>query len=154
MQSYEKHTSWVNSPSNYVNFFLESPLNSLDLDLGKIIEPCNSFLADVRESEGPWVPKSWGESGDFEKKKKKKKKTGWKPWSSVKQFCRLRSRKSLFAKSKLTNLKFWGGFHKSIYIQTPSVWSLSSLAHTQERRQGVPWMSSIRLSRSGLPSLI
>ena len=79
MQSYDKHTSWVKSPSNYVNFFLESPLNSLDLDLGKIIEPCNSFLADVRESQGPWVPKSWGESGNFEKKKKKKKKLGENP---------------------------------------------------------------------------
>ena len=60
-----------------------------------------------------------------------------------------------FAKSKLTNLKTSGGFfQKSIYIQTHSVWSFSDIVHTQERRQGVPCMSSNRLSRSGLPSLI
>ena len=58
----------VKSPWNYVNFLLESPLNSLDLDLRKIIEPCNSFMAKVRESQGTWVPKSKGESGNFAKK--------------------------------------------------------------------------------------
>ena len=46
------------------------------------------------------------------------------------------------------------GVQKSVYIQTPSVWSFSGIVHTQERRQGVPCMSSTRLSRSGLPSLI
>ena len=39
----------------------------MDLDLGKIIEPCNSFLAKVRESQDIWVPKSQGESGNFAK---------------------------------------------------------------------------------------
>ena len=40
---------------------------SLDLDLGKIIKPCNSFLAKVRESQGTWEPKSQRESGNFAK---------------------------------------------------------------------------------------
>ena len=67
MQPYDKHTSWVKSPWNYVNFLLESPLNSLDLDLQKVIEPCNSFMAKVRESQGTWITKSQGESGNFAK---------------------------------------------------------------------------------------
>ena len=46
---------------------------SLKLDLGIIIEPGNSFLAKVRESQGTWVPNSQGESANFAKK------TGWKP---------------------------------------------------------------------------
>ena len=49
-------------------FLLDSSLNSLDLDLGKIIETCNSFVAKVRESQETWVPKSQGESGNFAKK--------------------------------------------------------------------------------------
>ena len=73
MQPYDKYTSWVKSPWNYVNFLLDSPLNSLDFHLGKIIEPFNSFLAKARESQGTRVPKSQGESGNFAKK------TGWKP---------------------------------------------------------------------------
>ena len=68
MQLYDKHTSWVKSPRNYVNFHLEYPLNSLDLELGKMCEPCNSFLAKVRESQGTWVPKSQWESENFAKK--------------------------------------------------------------------------------------
>ena len=48
---------------NYVNFLRESPLNSLDLDLKKPIEPCNSSLAKVSEIQGTWVPKRQGESG-------------------------------------------------------------------------------------------
>ena len=103
MQPYDKHTSWVKSPWNYVNFLLESPLNSLDLDLQKVIEPCNSFMAKVRKSQGTWVPKSQGESGNFAKK------VEWKYWRSATQFCRICSCKSLFAKSKLTNLKNSGG---------------------------------------------
>ena len=63
MQPYDKHTSWVKSPWNYVNFLLDSPLNSLDLDLGKIIEPYNSFLGKVRESQVTLVPISQGQSG-------------------------------------------------------------------------------------------
>ena len=73
MQPYDKHTWWVKSPWNYVNLYLEHPLNALDLELGKMCEPCNSFLAKVRESEGTWVPKSQGESGNFAKK------LGWNP---------------------------------------------------------------------------
>ena len=83
----------------------------------------------------------------------------------ITQFCRILSRKSLFAKSKLTNLKNTGvggegggvggrRFRKVCISKTPYVWRFSSIAHTQERRQGVPCMSSTRLSRSGLPSLI
>ena len=68
MQGYDKHTSRVKSPWNYVNLLLEYPLNSLDLELEKMCELCNSFLAKVRESQGTWVPKSQGESGDFAKK--------------------------------------------------------------------------------------
>ena len=68
MQPYDKHTSWVKSPWNYVSFLLESPLYSLDLDFRKIIKPCNSFKDKVRESQGTWVPKSQGESGNFAKK--------------------------------------------------------------------------------------
>ena len=63
MQPYDKYTSWVKSPWNYVNFLLDSPLNSLDLNLGKIIEPYNSFLAKVRESKVTLVPISQGQSG-------------------------------------------------------------------------------------------
>ena len=83
--------------------------------LRKIIEPRNSFLAKVRESQGTWVPKSQGESGNFAKK------VEWKYWRSATQFCRICSCKSLFAKSKLTNLKNSGvvGVQQSIYIQTP-----------------------------------
>ena len=65
MQPYDKHTSWVKSPWNYVNFLL---LNSLNLNLGKMCELSNSFLAKVRESQGTWVPQSQGKSGDFAKK--------------------------------------------------------------------------------------
>ena len=61
MHPYDKHTTWVKS-WNYVNFLLESPLN---LDFGKICEPCNSFLAKVRERQGIWVPKSQGKLGNF-----------------------------------------------------------------------------------------
>ena len=153
MQPYDKHTSGVKS-WNYVNFLLDSHLNSLDLDLGKNIEPSYSFLAEVRESQETWVPKSQGESRNFAKKIK------WKPWRFVTQFCRICSRKSLFANSKLTNLKHsgrgrrGGGVLKIIYIQTPCVWSFSGIAHTQEKKKGVTCMSSNRLSRSGLPSLI
>ena len=67
MQRYDKDTS-VKSPWSYVNFLFQSPLNSLNLDLGKMCEPCNSFLAKVRESKENWVPKSQGESGNFAKK--------------------------------------------------------------------------------------
>ena len=52
------YTSWVKSPWNYVNFFLEYPLNPLDLELRKMCEPCNSFLAKVNEIQGTWDPKS------------------------------------------------------------------------------------------------
>ena len=45
---------------NCVNFILESPLNFLDLDLGKNIEPCNSFLAKVRELESQKARESQG----------------------------------------------------------------------------------------------
>ena len=154
MQSYDKHRSWVKSPWNYVSFLLESPLNSLDLDLGKVIERWNSFLAKVRESQGTWVPKARKSQGTL------LKKIGWKPWMGITEFCRILSRKSLFAKSKLTNLKNSRGggggsrFRKVCISKTPYVWSFSSIAHTQERRQRVPCMSSTRLSRSGLPSLI
>ena len=111
---YDKHTSWVKSPWNYVNFLLEYPLNSLNLELVKMCEPCNLFLAKVRESQGTWVPKSQGESGNFAKK------TALKPWSDVTQFCRIHRGKILFSKSKLTNLKNFGWFfQKSIYILKP-----------------------------------
>ena len=116
MQPYDKHTSWVKSLWNYVNFLLESSLNSLDLDGEKPIEPYNSFLAKVRESQGTWVPKSQGKSGNFAKK------IGWKPWRGVTQFCRICNGKSLFAKSKLTNLKNSvgvGGSEKYIYSNPP-----------------------------------
>ena len=89
MQPYDKHTSRVKS-WNYVNFLLESHLNSLDLDLGRNIEPSYSFLAEVRESQETWVPKSQP-----------------KP------------------------------VQKIIYIQIPSVWSFSGIAHTQEKKKGV-----------------
>ena len=148
MQAYDKHTSRVKSPWNYLNFLVEYPLNSLDLELRKMCEPCNSFLAKVRESQGTWVPKSQVESGNFAKK------LGLKPWWGVTQFCRIHRGKILFSKSKLTNLKNSERFfQKSIYIFKP-LWSFSGIAHTQQRRQGVPCMSSTRLSRSGLPSLI
>ena len=104
----------VKSPWNYVNFLFEYPLNPLDLELGKICEPCNSFLAKVRESQVTWVPKSEGESGNFVKK------TWLKPWMGVTQFCRIHSGKILFSKSKLTNLKNSGEFfQKIIYILKP-----------------------------------
>ena len=45
----------------------------MDLELGKICEPCNSFLAIVRERQGTWDPKSQGDSGNFPKK------LGWNP---------------------------------------------------------------------------
>ena len=45
----------------------------MNFDLGKIIEPFNSFLAKARENQGIRVPKSQGESGNFAKK------IGWKP---------------------------------------------------------------------------
>ena len=86
---------------NYVNFLRESPLNSLDLDLKKPIEPCNSSLAKVSESQGTWVPKRWVET-----------------LKKVSQFGRIGSRKIFFAKSKLTNLKNTrggGGSEKYIY---------------------------------------
>ena len=77
-------------------------------------EPCNLFLAKVRESQGTWVPKSQGESGNFAKT------LGLKPWRGAKQFCRIRSGKILFSKSKLTDLKNSGRFfQKSIYILKP-----------------------------------
>ena len=31
-------------------------------------EPCNSLLAKVKESQGTWVPKRQGKSGNFAKK--------------------------------------------------------------------------------------
>ena len=68
MQPYNKNSSWVKLPSSYINFCLEYSSNSLDLELGKMCEPCNSFLAKVRESQGTWVPKSQGESENFAKK--------------------------------------------------------------------------------------
>ena len=67
MQPHDKHTTWGKS-WNYLNFLLESPLNFLNLDFGKMCEPCNSFLAKVRESQGIWVPKSQGKSGNFAEK--------------------------------------------------------------------------------------
>ena len=57
--------TWVKSPRNYVNFLLESPLNSLNL---KICQPCNLFLAKVRENQGTWVPKSHRKSRNVAKK--------------------------------------------------------------------------------------
>ena len=150
MQPYDKHTFWVKSPWNYVNFLLEYPLNSLDLELGKKCEPCNPFLAKVRESQGTWVPKSQGESGNVTKE------IGLKPWRGVMQFCRIHSGKILFSESKFTNIKkLLGFFFSKVYISSnPSVWNFSGIVHTQQRRQGVPCMSFTRLSRSGLPSLI
>ena len=50
-----------------------SPWNSLNLDLGKMCEPCNSLLAQIRESQGTWVPTSHKKSGNFTKT------IGWKP---------------------------------------------------------------------------
>ena len=85
------------------------------------------------------------------------KKFGGNP-EEVSQFCRILRGKSLFAKSKLTNVtksREVGGagvVQKSIYIKTPSVWSFSGIANTQERRQDVPCMSSTRLL--SLPNLI
>ena len=124
MQPYNKNSSWVKLPSSYINFCLEYSSNSLDLELGKMCEPCNSFLAKVRESQGTWVPKSQGESGNFAKK------LGLKPWWGVTQFCRIHRGKILFSKSKLTNLKNsggWGevGFRKVYISPNPSVWSFS-----------------------------
>ena len=74
MQPYDKHTSWVKSPWNYVNFLLEYHLKSLDLELGKMCEPCNSFLAKVRKSQETWVLQSQRESQET-----LLKKLGWNP---------------------------------------------------------------------------
>ena len=61
----------------------------------------------------------------------------------------------MFTKSKLTNIKDSeeerggeGGTEKYTF-QAPCVLSFSGIAHTQERIQGVPCMSSTRISRSG-----
>ena len=110
----EKLTSKVNAALRQTYMMSKISLNLCKFSPGicfkllgfrirKIIEPCNSFLAKVRESQLPWVSKTQGESGKFAKK------IGWKPWSSVTQFCRIHSCKTLFAKSKLTNLKYSGG---------------------------------------------
>ena len=105
MQPYVKYTSWVKSPWNFVT------LNSLDLELGKIYEPCNSFMAKVKESQGTWNPKSQEKSRYFAKK------IGLKPWRGLTQFCRIHSCKILFSKGRLKNLrKFCFFFQKSIYI--------------------------------------
>ena len=139
---YDKHTSWVKSPWNYVNFRLEYPLNSLNLELEKLCEPCNLFLAKVRESQGTWVPKSQGESGNFAKK------TALKPWRDVRQFCRMHRGKILFSKSNCQIWKIPGGLFRKAYISSNLyVWSFSGIAHTQQRRHGVSYVSSNRLSR-------
>ena len=62
MQPYDKYTSWVKSPWNYVNFLIESPLNLCNLDLRKMCKPCNSFHGKVREGQGAWVLKYQGKS--------------------------------------------------------------------------------------------
>ena len=115
MHPYDKHTSWVISPWNYGNFLLESPFSSLNLDLRKMCEPCNSWKGKsqgkIRESQRTWVPKSHGKSGNLTKN------NGWKPWRSVKQFCGICKGESLFSKSKVTNLKNPREIsQKSIYI--------------------------------------
>ena len=149
MQGYDKHTSRVKSPWNYVNLMLEYPLNSLDLELEKMCELCNSFLAKVRESQGTWVPKSQGESGDFAKK------IALKPWRGVTQFRRIHSGKILFSKSKLTNLESFGGFfQESIYILKPLCLEFFWYSLYLAKEAGSAFMSSTRLSRSWLPSLI
>ena len=38
------YTSWVRSPGNYVNLLREYPLNPLDLELGKMCQPCISYV--------------------------------------------------------------------------------------------------------------
>ena len=120
----------------------------MDLDLGKIIEHCNSFLTKFRESYVRWVPWSQGESRNFAKKIR------WRSSRSVTQLGRIGCGKSLLDKSKLTNLKKsgWpvvGGrrVQKSICIQVPSLWRFPGIAHTQEKRRRVACMSSTRLLR-------
>ena len=103
MQPYDKHTSWVKSPWNYVNFLPESPLNSLDIDLEKLLNLVIHFWlksGKVRELESQKARESQGIL---------LKRIAGKPWRIVTKFCRILSRKSLFAKSKLTNLKDSGG---------------------------------------------
>ena len=142
MQPYDKHTSWVKSPWNYVNFLLEYHLKSLNLELGKMCEPCNSFLAKVRKSQETWVLQSQRESGNFAKK------IGLKPRRDVTQFCRIHYGKILFSNSKLTK---YIKKNRNVYISSnPSVWSFSGTAHTQQKRKGLPCMFSTNLSRSGL----
>ena len=60
----------------------------------------------------------WLKSGKFRELESQKareshgillERIGQKPWRSATQFCRICSRKSLFVKSKLTNLKNSGG---------------------------------------------
>ena len=71
MQPYGKNTSWVKSTWNYVNFFFESPWNSLNLDLGKCVNPVIHFWLKsgkawelesqkVRESQGTLLKKLGG----------------------------------------------------------------------------------------------
>ena len=148
MQPYDQHTSWVKSPWNSANFVLESPLNSLDLDLGKIIQLCNSFLAKVRESQGTWVPKARKSQGTL------LKKIGWKPWRSVTKLCKICSRKSLFPKNKLTNLKNSGGAGSEKYIY-PNPFCVEFFWYSpySGKRAGSA-LHVTKLSRSGLPSLI
>ena len=40
----------------------------MNLDKGKMCEPSNSFLAKVSQSQGTWVSKSQGKSGNLAKK--------------------------------------------------------------------------------------
>ena len=149
MQAYDKRTSRVKSPWNYVNHLLEYPLNSLDLELEKMCELFNLFLAKLRESQGTWVPKSLGESGHFAKK------IALKPWRGVTQFRRFHSDKILFSKSKLTNLKNHGGFfQKGIYILKPLCLEFFWYSPYLAKEAGSAFMSSTRLSRSWLASLI
>ena len=147
MQPYDKHTSWVKSPWNYVNFLLEYHLKSLDLELGKMYEPCNSFLAKVRKSQETWVLQSQRESQET-----LLKKLGWNPEGMSHTFCRIHYGKILFSNSKLTK---YIKKNRNVYISSnPSVWSFSGTAHTQQKRKGLPCMFSTNLSRSELPSLI
>ena len=87
---YDKHTSWEKSPWNYVNVHLEYLSNSMDLELGNMCKPCNSFLAKVRESKGTWVQKSQGESENFAKK------LGWIPEGVTHNFAEFTVVKSRF----------------------------------------------------------
>ena len=79
MQPYDNHASRVKSSWNYVNFFLESSRNSLNLDLGKMCEPFNSFLAKVRERQETWVSKSQGKSRTLAKQ------IGWNSRPTLRQ---------------------------------------------------------------------